>query len=166
MKSSSLDQPEPLTVQAEIDDTVLIRLAQNITEVEIPSDISDINGDAVKGYEYDETVLQIPTSELPFVTSNLEAYFKIGLALEADFDGPTLLWYHTLTNFLELKQTLVSINPEDGSIEFPVPPEPTETIFVEKVLKEAALSTVTAKPFDIKPVPIDLKPVPITILEE
>jgi hypothetical protein len=149
-----MTQPDPITVQAEIDDTVLIRLAQNITETEMQSDL-DGEGEVVTGFEYDETMLQIPTIELPLVTNNFDAYFGIGLSLEADFDEPTLLWYHTLTNFLELKQTLVSINADDGSIELPIAPEP-ETIFVDKVTKEVALSTVTTAAFDARPMPIEI----------
>lgn len=154
MKSTSLDEPGPITIQAEIKDTVLIRLAQNITETEMQLDL-DGEGGAVIGYEYDETVLQIPTIELPLVTNNFDAYFKIGLSLEADFDGAMLLWYHTLTNFLDLKQTLVSINADDGSIELPIAPKP-KTIFVDKVTKEVALSTVTKAVFDARPMPIEI----------
>ena len=147
MQSLSLSEPDQITIQAQIpeNDTLLVRLADNISETEMAA--GDGAGDIVMGYAYDETVLQISTDELNYVTGNFDTFFQLGLALEDAFDPATLLWYLSHTNFLLDGRALVNIDVGDGgTVDIPVPTEDvyaadtdvtTETVDVSTILPDA-----------------------------
>lgn len=147
-KSNADISPKPITIQAVIGDTSLIRLADNIKTVTI---------DGKTQYEYDEVVLQLLSAELPFVKNNFKTYFKIGLKLEDTFNHPTLFYYLQHTNFLQEKRAAVRViapDKEAAKIEIPIALKESDTLYSPKSDEQVATTIISNEVWNKNPTDI------------